>query len=242
MTGLIVNKKLNIPAEYKHKLRTAIKHWTSDPEEAEKNFYLNIKGEDPNEFVVSEGGARLKNNIYGRLSFISMVKGSDDPTYIKLAFKMAEHDSQPPKFIKRIKSEHNMYDVFLCHASEDKDAIVKPLYEELIGLGLNVFLDSEEIGWGDSLIDVINKALHKSKHVIAVMTENSVEKKWPQKEINAVLSNEIKHGKNKLLPLIHGDAEEILGQNFLMSDKLYKEWKGNPREIAQAVLALLKNA
>lgn len=242
VTGLIVNKKLNIPAEYKHKLRTAIKHWISDPEEAEKNFYLNIKGEDPNEFAVSEGGARLKNNIYGRLSFISMVKGSDDPTYIKLALKMAEHDSQPPRFIKRIKSEHNMYDVFLCHASEDKDAIVKPLYEELIGLGLNVFLDSEEIGWGDSLIDVINKALHKSKYVIAVMTENSVEKKWPQKEINAVLSNEIKHGKNKLLPLIHGDAEEILGQNFLMSDKLYKEWKGNPREIAQAVLALLKNA
>lgn len=169
-----------------------------------------------------------------------MVKGADDPTYIKLALKMAEHDSQPPKFIQKIKSEHNMYDVFLCHASEDKEAIVKPLYSELRELGLNVFLDSEEIGWGDSLVDIINKALHKSKYVIAVMTENSVEKKWPQKEINAVLSNEIKNGKNKLLPLIHGDAEEILGENFLLSEKLYKQWNGDPKEIAQAVLALLQ--
>lgn len=242
VTGLIVNKKINIPVEYKHKLRAAIKHWASDPEEAEKNYYLNVKGEDPNKFVISAGGARLKSNIYGRLSFMSMVKGVEDPTYIKLALKMAECDSQPPKFIKKIMSEHDMYDVFLCHASEDKDSIVRPLYEALIDLGLKVFLDSEEIGWGDSLIDVINKALHKSKYVVAVMTENSVEKKWPQKEINAVLGNEIKHGKNKLLPLIHGDAEDILGHNFLMSDKLYKEWRGDPNEIAQAILELLKRA
>ncbi|KTS93178.1 hypothetical protein NS376_22315 [Pseudomonas oryzihabitans] len=133
-----------------------------------------------------------------------------------------------------------MYDVFLCHASEDKDAIVKPLYDELKRLGLNVFLDDEEIGWGDSLVDIINKALHRSKYVIAVMTENSVDKKWPQKEINAVLSSEIKHDKSKLLPLIHGDAEIILGKNFLMSDKLYKKWEGNPEKIAQDVLALLR--
>lgn len=241
VTGLIVNKKLNVPKEYKHKLRTAIKHWISDPVEAERKFYVEIKGEASEDFK-SEGGERLKNNIYGRLSFISMVKGNDDPTYIKLALKMAESDKQPPKFIQTIKSEHNMFDVFLCHASEDKETIVRPLYDELKKLGLHVFLDSEEIGWGDSLIDIINRGLHKSKYVIAVMSENSVEKKWPQKEINAVLSNEIKHDKSKLLPLIHGNAEDILGKNFLMSDKLYKEWKNNPEEIAQAVLALLQKA
>lgn len=241
VTGLIVNKKLNIPKEYKHKLRAAIKHWISDPVEAERKFYVDIKGELPEEFV-SQGGERLKNNIYGRLSFMSMVKGIGDPTYIKLALKMADNDNQPPKFIKTIKSEHNMYDVFLCHAAEDKETIVRPLYDELKKLNLNVFLDSEEIHWGDSLIDIINRALHKSKYVIAVMSENSVEKKWPQKEINAVLSNEIKHDKSKLLPLIHGNAEEILGTNFLMSDKLYKEWENNPEEIAQAVLKLLQKA
>lgn len=241
VTGLIVNKKLNVPKEYKHKLRTAIKHWISDPVEAEREFYVDIKGEPAKDFV-SQGGERLKNNIYGRLSFMSMVKGIGDPTYIKLVLKMAESDKQPPNFIKAIKSEHNMYDVFLCHASEDKDTIARPLYEELKKLGLNVFLDSEEIGWGDSLIDIINRALHKSKYVIAVMSENSVEKKWPQKEINAVLSNEINHDKSKLLPLIHGNAEDILGKNFLMSDKLYKEWKNNPEEIAKSVLAMLQKA
>lgn len=238
VTGLIVNKKLNIPVEYKNKLRSAVNQWVSSPAEAERYFYVNVKGEDAKAFV-SQDGDRLKQNIYGRLSFMAMVKGQDDPTYIKLLLKMAEHDPKPPKFIQAIKQEHKMYDVFLCHASEDKDAIAKPLYEELRKQGLTVFIDEEDIKWGESLIDVINKALHKSKYVIAVMTDKSVGKSWPQKEINAVLNQEIKAGTNKLLPLICGDAEDILSENFLMSDKLYKEWVNNPEEIAKLVKKLV---
>jgi retron-type reverse transcriptase len=240
VTGLIVNKKTNIPVEYKNKLRSAIKQWIDDPKQAEKKYYIEIRGEDEKDFVASEDGARLKTNIYGRLSFMAMVKGRDDPTYINLILKMAQHDNQPPKFVQKIKGEHKMYDVFLCHASEDKEAIVRPLYEELQKLGLNVFLDSEEIGWGESLIDIINKALHKSKYVIAVMSDNSVGKKWPQKEINAVLNSEITNGTNKLLPLINGNAEDILSENFLLSDKLYKAWDNNPAEIAAEILKLVQ--
>lgn len=240
VTGLIVNKKINIPVEYKNKLRSAISQWLIDPSEAERRYYYEILGKDPKNFKISMAGEQLKRNIYGRLSFMAMIKGKDDPTYLNLLLKMAEGDASPPAFVRAIKREHKMYDVFLCHASEDKEAIVKPLCEELKSLGINVFIDEEEIAWGESLVDVINKALHKSKYVIAVMTENSVEKKWPQKEIHAVLSNEISSGKNKLLPLIHGDPEDILGEHFLMSDKLFKIWKDNPSEIAKSVFDLLK--
>lgn len=240
VTGLIVNKKTNIPVEYKNNLRSAIKQWIDNPKEAERKYYLEIRGEDTDSFAASDDGARLKANIYGRLSFMAMVKGRDDPTYINLVLRMAENDPQPPKFAQKIKGEHKMYDVFLCHASEDKDTIVRPLYEELQKLGLNVFLDSEEIGWGESLIDIINKALHKSKYVIAVMSENSVGKKWPQKEINAVLNSEITNGTNKLLPLVNGNAEEILSENFLLSDKLYKKWDNNAEKLAQEILKMVQ--
>lgn len=239
VTGLIVNKKLNVPAEYKNKLRSAIKQWTSSPAEAERYFYLKIMGHDATSFV-SEEGEKLKRNIYGRLSFMAMVKGPDDPTFIKLVLKMAESDPSPPKFVQAIKREHKMYDVFLCHASEDKETIAKPLYDELEKLGLTVFLDQEDIKWGESLVDVINKALYKSKYVIAIITDKSIEKSWPQKEINAVLNQEIKAGTNKLLPLISGNEEELLTANFLMSDKLFKTWKNNPEELATEVGRLIK--
>lgn len=240
VTGIIVNKKLNVPAQYKHKLRAAIKQWQADPEAAERRYYLQVLKHSPDNFNASKGGERLKQNIYGRLSFISMIKGADDPTFVSLALKMAKSDSDPPKFVKQIKKEHQMYDVFLCHASEDKEEIVRPLYEELTSLGLTVFLDEEEITWGQSLIDVINKALHKSKYVIAVMSENSVGKKWPQKEINAVLNSDITKGTNKLLPLISGNAEVILSENYLLSDKLYKTWQNNAPSLAREILSLIQ--
>lgn len=239
VTGLITNKKVNIPAEYKHKVRTAIHHWIQDPKEAERKYFIDILGLKPEEVELTDDGSKLKHNIYGRLSFIAMVKGKDDPTYIKLILKMAEHDKSPPKFLKSIKEEYKMYDVFLCHASEDKKAIVEPLYEALEKIGVHAFYDSKEIGWGDSLIETINKALIKSKYVVAVMTDNSVVKAWPQKEINAVLNGDISGGTKRLLPLIHGDKEKILSNNYLMSDKLYVLWEDNPEEIAQKIKNLL---
>lgn len=239
VTGLITNKKVNVPTEYKNKLRAAIHHWADNPKEAERKYYVDILGLKPEEIELTEDGSRLKHNIYGRLSFLAMVKGRDDPTYIKLILKMAEHDPLPPKFIKSIKAEYKMYDVFLCHASEDKAGIVEPLYEELNKIGVHAFYDAKEIGWGDSLIGTINRALLKSKYVIAVMTDNSVGKAWPQQEINSVLNGDISGGTKRLLPLIHGNKENILNNNFLMNDKLYVEWKGNPEEIAQKVKDLL---
>jgi retron-type reverse transcriptase len=239
VTGLITNKKVNIPAEYKNKVRTAIYHWIQDPKEAERKYFIEILKLNPDEVELTEDGRKLKHNIYGRLSFIAMVKGKDDPTYVKLILKMAEHDKTPPKFLKLIKEEYKMYDVFLCHASEDKAAIVEPLYEALTKIGVHAFYDSKEIAWGDSLIETINKALIKSQYVMAVMTDNSVVKAWPQKEINAVLNGDISGGTKRLLPLIHGDKEKILNNNFLMSDKLYVVWQDNPDEIAQKIKALL---
>ncbi|WP_440073471.1 hypothetical protein [Pseudomonas fragariae (ex Marin et al. 2024)] len=41
------------------------------------------------------------------------------------------------------------------------------------------------------------------------MTDNSVVKAWPQKEINAVLNGDISGGLSQL-PLIYGDEEKIL--------------------------------
>ena len=43
------------------------------------------------------------------------------------------------------------FDLFISHASEDKDSIVRPLAQLLSDSGLRVWLDETEIKLGDSL-------------------------------------------------------------------------------------------
>ncbi|WP_343651648.1 TIR domain-containing protein [Stenotrophomonas sp.] len=242
VTGLVANKKVNVPVEFKARLRSAIKQWIASPVEAERHYYVDIKGEAPGDFKPSLDGGRLRANIYGRLAYMSMVKGVDDPTFVGLSLRMARADPLAPKFIKSIEEGANVYDVFLCHASEDKEKIVVPLCEALQELGMTVFLDSKDIQWGDSLVERINRALQTSKYVVAVMTNNSVGKAWPQKEINSVLNQEISSGKKRLLPLVDGDPADIFASNFLASDKLYRVWTGDAPVHAKEIYSLLNQA
>ena len=43
------------------------------------------------------------------------------------------------------------HDFFICHASEDKDAVARPLAEELQSRGFSVWYDEFELDVGDSL-------------------------------------------------------------------------------------------
>ncbi len=51
------------------------------------------------------------------------------------------------------------YDVFISHASEDKEDVVLPLYEILSAFGLKVWVDKFELHVGDSLNRKINEGL-----------------------------------------------------------------------------------
>jgi RNA-directed DNA polymerase len=138
---------------------------------------------------------------------------------------------------------HEQYDVFLCHASEDKEDIAKPIFEDLSNAGIIVFLDDKYIKWGDSFVEKINHALGKAKYVIAILSSNSVTKAWPVKEINASIAREIV-GKQKFLPLMVGDGKEI--QSFqdempLISDKKYLIWKNDTSEIVDKIKSLMSS-
>jgi hypothetical protein len=55
-------------------------------------------------------------------------------------------------------------DIFLSHAREDKDDVVRPLAERLRKLGLKVCLDEFELALGDSLRCSIDKGLVHSRY------------------------------------------------------------------------------
>lgn len=88
-----------------------------------------------------------------------MIRGEDFPLYLKLMAEMSHHDPLKTKEGLRAMKETETYDVFICHASEDKTSIAIPIYEELIKLNISTFIDHVEINWGDSLIQKLTQLL-----------------------------------------------------------------------------------
>jgi RNA-directed DNA polymerase len=240
VTGLVVNEGVNINRKFIRKTRAMINEWEKDLPQAEKRFIKTRYHVKESELDVSKlNGSIYKRAVYGNLSFIRMVKGEEHSPYLTLCKKVLELDKNPPDFIAKLKGVFDMYDIFICHASEDKNEVALPLYESLKMQKINAFIDCFAINWGDSLVSKINTALQKSKYVIAIISENSVKKSWPMKELNAVLSAEIGSDRTKLLPLMVGDGEALIEKLPLLSDKLFVTYENNIDEIVEKIQLLL---
>ena len=138
-----------------------------------------------------------------------------------------------------------MRDVFLCHASEDKAAVVRPLVSALKSAGITYWYDEAEIQWGDSITDRVNEGLRMSCYVLVVLSEASVKKPWPQRELNAALNIEASTGEIRVLPLVVGDPEQRKGilETFpILNDKLFLRWESDPAPVVDALRSRLGKA
>ena len=112
------------------------------------------------------------------------------------------------------------YDVFISHASEDKEAVALPLAQHLNALGLRVWIDHAELSVGDSLRRKIDSGLSQSKYGVVILSPAFFSKEWPNKELDALVARE--DGKEKvILPVWHNvGAGEIINFSPLLADKL----------------------
>lgn len=244
VTGITVNEFPNVKRSYIRNIRAMLNDWKSNGAiEAEKNY---IKKHPEKHINISDDkldGSYFCKVFYGKLSFLKMVrnfKEKNDSVVTNFALKAGELDPYPPKYIKEIMKMSKLFDVFIGHASEDKDLIAKPIYDACESKGIAAFIDVIHIDWGDSLTEKINHALGKSKYFLAIMSEKSIEKSWPKKELNSAIAREIS-GEQKVLPLIVGNSKSILNKFPLLADKLYIEWDGNAENIADKIIELKKN-
>jgi hypothetical protein len=115
-------------------------------------------------------------------------------------------------------------DVFICHASEDKSDIIKPLVAAFKREAISYWYDEAEIKWGDSIVEKVNEGLRISRYVIVVISKYFLLKRWPQRELNSVLNVESSTGKVRVLPLIVGTDKvkrDIFQKYPLLNDKFY---------------------
>lgn len=82
VTGLTVNSKPNVAHLYIHDLRCILHIWEKfGYEDAYTKFYPKYKAEKGH---VKKGEPIMENVIEGKLNYLRMVKGEDDPVYVKL--------------------------------------------------------------------------------------------------------------------------------------------------------------
>ncbi|MPM88683.1 hypothetical protein SDC9_135787 [bioreactor metagenome] len=112
------------------------------------------------------------------------------------------------------------YDVFVSHASEDKDEFVRDFVKCLQENGLNVWYDEFTLRVGDSLRRSIDNGLRNSRYGIVVLSEAFFSKEWPQRELDGLFAREV-NGEKVILPIWHKISKnEVMKFSPIIADML----------------------
>jgi hypothetical protein len=126
------------------------------------------------------------------------------------------------------------YDLFVCHASEDKEAVARPLARALQSRGFSVWFDEEQIEVGVSLRMTIEAGLATSRYGVVVLSQAFFDKDWPQNELNGLFAREIADGGDVILPLWHEiDGDFLAAKAPMMADRFALDTSSGIEEVAE---------
>ena len=112
------------------------------------------------------------------------------------------------------------WDVFISHASEDKESVARPLAVALESHRVSVWLDDFELRIGDSLRRKIDHGLARSRFGVVILSKSFFAKGWPQYELNGIVSRSVS-GEQTLLPIWHEiTKDEAMAQTPSLVDKI----------------------
>lgn len=112
------------------------------------------------------------------------------------------------------------HDVFISHASEDKDDIVRPLANALIAQGLKVWYDEFTLRIGDSLRQKIDRGLATSKVGLVVLSPSFISKGWTNYELDGIVTRTVS-GEQILLPIWHNiTKQQVIDYSPSLADKV----------------------
>lgn len=134
------------------------------------------------------------------------------------------------------------FDVFISHASEDKDDVVRPLASALKAAGLSVWYDEFELRIGDSLRRKIDKGLASSRFGVVVLSQAFFGRGWPEYELDGLVTRAVS-GDQILLPIWHHVSKrEVIGYSPSLADRLARSTTSHTvEEIAAEIVDVIKN-
>jgi hypothetical protein len=112
------------------------------------------------------------------------------------------------------------HDVFVSHASEDKDAVARQIATRLRDLGYRVWYDEFELRLGTSLRRSIDKGLAGSRYGVVILSPAFLAKEWPQRELDGLAARETADGRHLILPVWHAIGQsEIAAYSPVLADR-----------------------
>jgi hypothetical protein len=131
------------------------------------------------------------------------------------------------------------WDVFVSHASEDKE-FVRKLAVGLQDAGLRVWFDEFSLEAGDSLRRSIDNGLQASRYAVVVLSKNFFRKEWPQRELDGLVARD--DGKSKvIIPVWYQvTASEVRAHSLLLADKLSVEYSGSLDGVLSRLLRAIR--
>jgi hypothetical protein len=186
----------------------------------------------------------LKENVSKRLVARKRVlqEGSNALAGMKLPVRLKEPAKKLP-LTSSVKtgqgqpsSDAYQYDVFICHASEDKEDVAEPLAKTLLSKNVRVWYDAFSLELGDSLRSKIDQGLKESRYGIVILSPHFFEKHWPQYELDGLVTREMR-GVKVVLPIWHKVGSKEVEQ---YSPSLAGKVAASTKDMTQLVNQILK--
>ncbi|TIR04268.1 MAG: toll/interleukin-1 receptor domain-containing protein [Mesorhizobium sp.] len=133
-----------------------------------------------------------------------------------------------------------LYDVFISHASEDKEDFVRPLAAMLIEQHLDVWYDELVLRPGDSLRESIDRGLAQSRFGVVVLSPAFFSKNWTNWELNGLVARQTA-GEQVVVPVWHGVTKpDVLAFSPPLADVFAPTSEQGIEEVVQSLLRILK--
>lgn len=162
------------------------------------------------------------DNDAKQLQFMELVEDRyNNP--IKIENKKVETKAVSPTEKATPRTSKRKYDVFVSHASVDKQTFVSDLVLELKSVTSDVWYDKNMIKWGDSIKGKIYEGLEQCEFGIVVFSKSYIGREWTEKELKELLEKQNTSKQNVILPIFLNDIpeEELRKQYPFLGDMLY---------------------
>lgn len=127
---------------------------------------------------------------------------------------------------------------FISHDSRDKEAIAKPLVDELVKYpGCTVWYDEYSLKIGDNLRESIEKGLSECKNCVVLLTKNFLMNRgWTKAEFDAVFTRELVEQKNVILPVWCDVSKiDIYSYSPTLANRVAAQWSKGPADVARQI-------
>lgn len=225
------------------------------------SYLINCDNENPGEYVDSENlkedidlsNDEIERNIWylnekGQIELMQSIGSTWVAARVEPAgrriYEERSGSSRKPAVTTADEEEsltESEYDVFISHASEDKEKVARPLAEELSQRGVKVWFDEFELEIGDNLTESIDQGLSETRYGVVILSGNFFGKDWAERELEGLTARDM--GDDKvLLPLWYEiDKEAVQSYSPPLANKVAKKInEDNIPEIAEEIFGIIK--